>query len=109
MTRKYNSKERYGRGFTLQELKAAKLSRQFARTVGIAVDHRRQNTSEETLQQNVQRLETFKSKLILFPRREGKPKKGEINDSGADKLKSAAAAEQNTDKHLLERPHHKVR
>ena len=48
-TRKYNNKIRYGRGFTLQELKKAKLTPRFARTVGIAVDHRRQNTSEETL------------------------------------------------------------
>ena len=74
-TRKYNSKLRYGRGFTLQELSAAKISRQFARTIGIAVDHRRQDTSEEALQSNVQRLESYKSKLILFPRRADKPKK----------------------------------
>ena len=51
-TRKYNSKLRYGRGFTLQELAKAKLTRRFARTIGIAVDHRRQDTSEETLQLN---------------------------------------------------------
>jgi large subunit ribosomal protein L13e len=40
-TRKYSSKLRYGRGFTLQELQKAKISPRFARTVGIAVDHRR--------------------------------------------------------------------
>lgn len=51
-TRKYNSKLRYGRGFTLQELKKAKLTPQFAQTIGITVDHRRQDTSEETLQLN---------------------------------------------------------
>jgi ribosomal protein L13E len=49
MTRKYAGKVRYGRGFTLAELKAAKLSATFARTVGIAVDHRRTSTSEEQL------------------------------------------------------------
>jgi large subunit ribosomal protein L13e len=49
LSRKYNSKTRYGRGFTLQEVKAAGLTRKFARTVGIAVDHRRQDTSEEGL------------------------------------------------------------
>jgi large subunit ribosomal protein L13e len=49
MTRRYASKLRYGRGFSLQELRAAKLTPQFARTVGIAVDHRRQDTSEEAL------------------------------------------------------------
>jgi large subunit ribosomal protein L13e len=52
-TRKYGSKLRYGRGFTLQEIRAAKLTPQFARTVGIATDHRRQDTSEEALQVNV--------------------------------------------------------
>lgn len=108
-TRKYNAKLRYGRGFTLQELKQAKISPRFAQTVGIAVDHRRQNTSEEALQLNVQRLESYKSKLILFPRRADKPKKGDIHDSTADKLQSAEAAKQNTHKHVLEKPKRKLR
>jgi len=34
-------KVRTGRGFTFTELKEAGLSAKFARTVGIAVDHRR--------------------------------------------------------------------
>jgi len=108
-TRKYSSKLRYGRGFTLQELSKAKISKQFARTVGIAVDHRRQDTSEEALQLNVQRLENYKSKLILFPRRADKPKKGDINDSTVEKLKSAEAEKQNTQKHLLGKPAVKAR
>lgn len=108
-TRKYNSKLRYGRGFTLQELKSAKITPQFARTVGIAVDHRRQNTSEEALQANVQRLEQYRSKLILFPRRADKPKKGDIEDSTADRLKSAEAGKQNITKHLLAKPDRKLR
>lgn len=93
-TRKYAGKVRYGRGFTLGELKAAGLSANFARTVGIAVDHRRTATSEEQLQLNVERLNTYKSKLILFPRREGKAKKGLINDSTAEQVQSAAASNQ---------------
>ena len=56
-TYKYNLKQRAGRGFTLEEIKvfdsrlkvvinilvpqAAGLSKKFARTIGIAVDHRR--------------------------------------------------------------------
>lgn len=90
-TRRYAGKVRYGRGFTLTELKAAGLSARFARTVGIAVDHRRSSTSEEQLQLNTERLNTYKSKLILFPRREGKAKKGLINDSTAEKVKAAVA------------------
>ena len=80
-TRKYAGKVRYGRGFTLAEVKAAKLSATFARSVGISVDHRRTNTSQEQLTRNVDRLNMYKEKLILFPRREGKPKKGLIADS----------------------------
>ena len=55
-TRKYAGKVRFGRGFTLAEIKRAGLSADFARTVGIAVDHRRTSTSEEQLQVNVARL-----------------------------------------------------
>lgn len=95
-TRRYAGKVRYGRGFTLAELKAAGLSARFARTVGIAVDHRRTSTSEEQLQLNTERLNTYKSKLILFPRRENKPKKGLINDATAEQLTSAAASNQVT-------------
>ena len=83
-TRKYAGKVRYGRGFALEELKKAGLSARFARTVGIAVDHRRACTSEEQFQLNVERLNSYKSKLILFPKREGKIKKGLINDCTAE-------------------------
>lgn len=80
-TQKYASKTKLGRGFTLEEVKAAGLTAAFARSVGIAVDHRRRNKSAEMQAQNVARLTTYKSKLVLFPRRENKPKKGLINDS----------------------------
>ena len=93
----------------MQELKQAKVSPRFAQTVGISVDHRRQNTSEEALQMNVQRIESYKSKLILFPRRADKPKKGDIHDATADKLKSAESAKQNVHKHVLEKPAKKLR
>lgn len=99
-SRKYTGKVRYGRGFTLAELKAAGLSAGFARTVGIAVDHRRTSTSEEQLQLNTERLNTYKSKLILFPRREGKVKKGLINDATDEQVKSAAAQQQPSGKVL---------
>lgn|SRR5450830_1397485 len=108
-TRKYNSKLRYGRGFTLLELQKAKISATFARTVGICVDTRRFDASEEALQLNVQRLESYKSKLILFPRRADKPKKGDINDATAEKLKSAEAGKQNIAKHIFSKPITKVR
>lgn len=89
MTQKHGSKVRFGRGFTVPELKAAGLSANFARTVGISVDLRRHNTNADSQATNVERLTQYKNKLILFPKRADKPKKGEINDSTADQLKSA--------------------
>ncbi|KAI9142025.1 putative 60S ribosomal protein L13 [Paraphysoderma sedebokerense] len=76
-TVKYNTKVRAGKGFTLDELKAAGINRNQAQTIGIAIDWRRKNRSEESLQANVQRLKTYKSKLILFPKRAGKAKAGD--------------------------------
>jgi large subunit ribosomal protein L13e len=46
-----------GRGFTLAELKAAGLSAKHAQSIGIAVDHRRKNRSEESLQLNKARAD----------------------------------------------------
>ncbi|KAJ1889774.1 60S ribosomal protein L13 [Kickxella alabastrina] len=67
-TVKYNHKLRIGRGFTLEELKAAGVPAKSARTIGIAVDYRRRNRSEESLARNVQRLKEYKAKLIVLPR-----------------------------------------
>lgn len=66
-TVRYNMKQRKGRGFTLEELKEAGIPKLVARSVGIAVDHRRKNHSVESLQENVQRLKTYHSKLVIFP------------------------------------------
>ncbi|KAF3907345.1 hypothetical protein AA313_de0200115 [Arthrobotrys entomopaga] len=78
-TIKYNRRVRPGRGFTLEELKAAAIPRKLALTIGIPVDHRRQNRSEEGLTLNVQRLKEYKDKLILFPRRIGRTKNGDAS------------------------------
>eukprot|EP01083_Nonionella_stella_P125886 380828_1 len=76
-TQKYNSKLRLGRGFTLEELKEAGISAKFARTVGICVDHRRDNKSEEALKLNADRLKEYKERLVVFPRNSRKTKKGD--------------------------------
>lgn len=85
-TLKYNMKVRAGRGFSLEELKSAGIPKKLARTIGIAVDHRRKNRSLESLQANVQRLKTYKAKLVVFPRRSQKFKAG---DSSAEELATA--------------------
>lgn len=53
---------------------AAGIPKKLAPTIGIAVDHRRRNRSLEGLQTNVQRLKTYKAKLVIFPRRAKKVK-----------------------------------
>ncbi|GJQ15268.1 hypothetical protein GpartN1_g7059.t1 [Galdieria partita] len=80
-TVKYNMRERLGRGFTLEELKEAKINPRLAPTIGISVDRRRKNRSVESLQTNVQRLKEYMSRLILFPRKHGKPKSGDSDPS----------------------------
>jgi len=86
-TQRYSSKVRLGRGFTLEELKVAGLTARYARTVGIAVDHRRINKSGESLALNVARLKEYKSKLIVFPKKRlSKVKNG---DSSAADCKAA--------------------
>lgn len=72
-------KKRYGRGFTLEELKEAGIPAKLAPTIGIAVDHRRKNLSLEGLQENVGRLKAYKSNLILFPRNPKKPGKADAS------------------------------
>jgi len=89
-TQKFAGKVKFGRGFSLAELKEAKLTPAFAQTVGICVDHRRHNKSADMQDANVKRLNDYKAKLILFPKHEGKLKKGEIADSSAEKVKAAA-------------------
>lgn len=86
-TVKYNTKKRLGRGFTFEELKEAGIPAKLARTIGIAVDHRRKNRSLESLQANAARLKEYRSKLVLFPRRAGKPKAG---DASAEELATAS-------------------
>lgn len=79
-TIRFNMRQRLGRGFTIEELRAAGVSPKVAQTIGIAVDKRRKNRSVESLQQNVQRLKEYKSKLILFPINRKKPKKGDSTE-----------------------------
>merc|ERR1712222_85261 len=103
-TYKYNIKQRAGRGFTLEEIKAAGLSKKFARTIGIAVDHRRRNKSVESLQLNTQRLKEFKSKMILFPINAKKPRKGDATAEEMSKAVQLAGTKVMAPKAVTKRP-----
>jgi large subunit ribosomal protein L13e len=81
-TVRYNRKVREGRGFTLGELKEAGINRKEALGLGIVVDHRRRNLSEEGKAINVERLKAYKTRLIIFPRKASKPKKGDSTVRG---------------------------
>merc|ERR1712137_453054 len=89
-----------GRGFTLAELREAKIAPKMAKTIGISVDHRRRNRCTESLQENVNRLKLYKSKLLVFPRGSGKKsvKKG---DTPRSELHNVA---QNTLKEIIPVP-----
>lgn len=70
----------------MRNLRLQESPKKLAPIVGISVDHRRKNRSLEGLQTNVQRLKTYKAKLVIFPRRAGKFKAG---DSAQEKLATA--------------------
>merc|ERR1719510_1832801 len=76
---RYNMKLRKGRGFTPAELKAAGLSSKNARTIGIAVDMRRKNKSEEGFQRNVARLKEYMSKVVILSKKEIAKRKGQAS------------------------------
>jgi len=97
-TIKYNQKIRAGRGFSLDELEAAKIPRKFASTIGISVDHRRKNRSEEAFQANVARLKNYRSKLVIFPR---KPTSQRAKKGDATVEERKAAYEQNVSRDVL--------
>jgi large subunit ribosomal protein L13e len=58
-------------------LKEAAVSRKAALRLGIVVDHRRRNLSEEGKKLNVERILAYKQRLIIYPRKTNKPKKGD--------------------------------
>merc|ERR1711862_77970 len=82
-TQRYNMKLRLGKGFTLDELREAKIPPKLAPTIGISVDHRRRNRCAESLKANVDRLKVYLSKLKIFPKKAGKKgcKKGDTAKS----------------------------
>eukprot|EP00727_Mastigamoeba_balamuthi_P010270 m51a1_g5866 putative 60S ribosomal protein L13e (212) ;mRNA; f:394318-395197 len=92
-TQRYSAKLRAGRGFTLDELHAAKINPRMARRIGISVDRRRRDHSEETLRMNVNRLNAFMKRMILFPLNPAKP--GPM-DAKPEQLKSLTQVNINT-------------
>lgn len=105
-TNKYNTKIKLGRGFTKKELKDAGISSLlYARSIGIAVDLRRKDTSKETLDMNSNRIKEYLSRMILYPKKEGKQeKKPIVKEATQDRLQAPEAKIQNTIKGVIELP-----
>ena len=105
-TNKYNTKIKLGRGFTKKELNEAGIKGlSYARSLGIAIDLRRKDTSKETCDLNANRIKEYISRMILYPRNENKPeKKPQVKEATAEKLKSPEAKVQNTIKGVIELP-----
>jgi large subunit ribosomal protein L13e len=91
----------------LGEIKAAGLGVAFARSIGISVDHRRKNRTQESLDLNKNRLTNYLSKLVLFPRNAKKPvtkaKHGIVNDSAKESQKVGSAGNVNALPPLIKR------
>jgi len=103
-TFRYNVKQRGGRGFSLEELKTAGITKKMAKTIGICVDHRRRNKSVESLQINAQRLKEYQSKLILFPIKQSKPRKGDATEEDMKKASQLAGQVMPISSRVLKRP-----
>ena len=105
-TNKYNTKIKLGKGFTKKEVNEAGIKGlSYARSLGIAIDLRRKDTSKETLDLNAGRIKEYLSRMILYPRNEKKPdKKPQVQEATADKFNSAEAKIQNTIKGVIELP-----
>merc|ERR1711934_653856 len=88
-TQRYNSKVRVGRGFSLAEIKAVGLGKREAKSLGVAVDHRRRNKSVEGQEANVQRLREYRSKLVVFPKHQKHAKKGWVDTASKDHVETA--------------------
>ncbi|KAN0065822.1 60S ribosomal protein L13 [Thecaphora frezii] len=90
-TFRYNMKIRSGRGFTLEELKAAGIQKKQARSIGIPVDHRRRNKSAESLKINTDRLKAYNERLIVIPRKTKKNKDKKVDLSGVTAARQVQA------------------
>ena len=100
-TNRYNCRLRLGRGFTVEELKAAGIHGiNYARSIGIAIDLRRKDTCSETQKMNTDRIKQYISRIILKPRKKG-DKKAQVKEATQDQINSAEGQFQNTTKTII--------
>jgi hypothetical protein len=89
----------------LKELKTAGItSTLYARSIGIALDTRRKDTSQETLNTNVTRLKDYLNRIILYPRGGQYDKQPIIKEATKERLSAPEAKFQNTTKTVIPLP-----
>ena len=107
-TNKYNSRIKLGRGFTAGELKLAGMhSLPTARSIGIAVDVRRKDTCNETLNMNSNRIKAYLAKIIVHrvPVKNGKNVPSKLFKEANFKTSTDAAVKvQNTSRDVVPLP-----
>ncbi len=104
-TNRYNGKIKLGRGFTVRELQEAGVKGvAFARSIGIAVDARRKDTSNETLKLNANRIKEYLNRLVLYPRKGKYDKKPVVAEAKQEQLAGPDAKFQNTHPLVLPLP-----
>ena len=75
-TRMYNMRIRFGRGFSLGEINNAKLTKNYANSIGIKVDKRRKRKSLFE-KYNTKRLADYLNKILLTKKNKKKDEKDE--------------------------------
>ncbi|KAJ1932627.1 60S ribosomal protein L13, partial [Linderina pennispora] len=75
----------------------------YAATVGIAVDYRRRNRSEESLSANVERLKAYVAKLVVLPRN-AKKRSAEDVEAYKNAVQARGQAVPITDSYVAEAP-----
>ncbi|KAL9940501.1 hypothetical protein V8E36_001206 [Tilletia maclaganii] len=91
-TLKYNTKLREGKGFTIEEIKAAGLGKKQARAIGVPVDHRRRNKSDESLKLNVERIKAYRERIVVIPARSKKNSSKKVDLSSIKTTRNTLAA-----------------
>jgi large subunit ribosomal protein L13e len=61
----------------MSEIKLAGIPKKQAKGLGIVIDKRRRSKSEEGQKINVDRLKEYRSRLVVFPKKQGVPKSGD--------------------------------
>eukprot|EP01070_Trichotokara_eunicae_P003755 Trichotokara_eunicae@DN3560_c0_g1_i1.p1 len=89
---RHNSRMRKGAGFSVGELKKARLAPRLAMSIGVMVDRKRRDRNQATQDINVERLQTYLKHLVLY--KSGKSAKKNVSPlpdqiSNLDVLKGA--------------------